>query len=370
MNEQLPIRILQCTSKLTVGGVQRFLIKYGEKLISKGIIFDYIVQTDEEQPFDRKVTDEGSIIYHVTSMNKSVIRYMIDVYKILRKHPEYKIVHVHLNFASIAALIAAKLAGVRVRICHSHNNYEASGLKSRVARGVFRKVYPIFATDCWACGQDAANWLYGSKCKNVSIIHNAVDTNMYMFNEQTRIRLRHKLGIVEKTAWIHVGMFGKAKNHTFLLKIFSEFVKENPDSVLLLCGSGEEQEIIHQKIYDLGIQENVMELGMIRNVQDYYMAADLMVFPSLCEGLPFAIVEAQTTGLPCVVSQAVPEEICFDGVQRVLKWDVNAWIDAVNASLKKNFDRQNAWKTIRQQGYDIDMETDSLQKKYLRMYQR
>lgn len=370
MNEQFPIRILQCTSELTVGGVQRFLIKYGEKLLSKGIIFDYIVQTDEEQTFDRKVTDEGSIIYHVTSLSKSVIRYMIDVYKILRKHPEYQIIHAHLNFASIAALIAAKLAGVRVRICHSHSNYEASGFKSRVARCVFRKIYPIFVTDCWACSQNAANWLYGSKCKNVSVICNAVDTNLYKYNDQTRIRFRHKLSIVDKTVWIHVGMFGKAKNHVFLLEVFSEFVKENPNSVLLLCGSGEEQEIIHQKINDLRIREKVMELGMVHNVQDYYMAADLMVFPSLCEGLPFVIVEAQISGLPCVVSEAVPEEICFDGVQKVLNWDVNNWLDEVNASLKKSFDRQNAWKIIRQRGYDIDMEADTLGKKYLKMYQK
>lgn len=359
-----PIRVLQFTTKLTFGGVQTFLLNYDEHMNPKNVIFDYVVQTNVPCVLDERVKQRGSKIYSVTPMEKSLIRYMRDVYQLLKKHPEYKIVHAHLNYRNLFPLLCARLAKVKVRISHSHNNYTAtSGLKS-IERKIFRFLLPMIATDYWACSKVAGEWLYG-RSKSFKVIHNAIETSKYRYSEEIQENLRKKHCISDQIVWINVGMFGKAKNHKFLLRLFYEHLKKNPDTYLVLCGDGTERKNMEQLATEYGIYKKVFFLGSVDNVNEYLMMADIMITPSLFEGLPLVCVEAQATGLPVVASSAVPEEALFGkNTERCMSWEISDWEDSISRVIKMKVDRIQANMLCNENDFDIDTEAIKLQNIY------
>lgn len=366
------VRILQCTTKLSAGGVQSFLINYGESMNTENVIFDYIVQTKEKCEFDKRVINNGSKIYRVTPMETSLVKYMRDVYNILRNNPEYKIVHSNLNFRNIFPLLAARLAGVKILISHSHSNYMATNFLKKIQRKIFQIALPVIASEYWACSKVAGEWLYGKKRSRngeVVIISNAIQISSYMYSEQIRSKIRDKYNLNGKVVWIHIGMFGKAKNHDFLIELFKNYLQRNPNAILLLCGDGPERGHILEKIEQLKIVDNVLMLGVVNRVNEYLIAADVMVLPSLYEGLPMTCIEAQAAGCPAVVSYAVPKEAIWnENVISCQNWNMDYWLNCVEDVMKVNVDRKNLNPACIKQGYDIGVEADKLEKKYIDLY--
>lgn len=362
-----PVRVLQCTSQLSAGGVQSFLLNYSAYMDKNQIIFDYIVQTDEKCEYDDMVEKDGSIIHRVTSMNISIKSYMNDLYKILKKHPEYQIVHANLNFRNIFSLLAAKKAGVKVRISHSHSNYEAENILKKIRRGVFRILLPLVTTDYWACSELAGVCLYG-KNKNVKVIHNAIQTEKFLYSETIREAIRKKMNIESKEVWLHVGMFGKVKNHDFLIELFAFYLKKNPETVLILCGDGDEKVNIEKKVKNYNISDKVYFMGKINNVCDFYNVADIMLCTSLYEGLPLVCIEAQASGCAIVASNGVPEEALWNiNTVRCEDWDLDTWERSIKTTLESKVDRKKLNVNCKNAGYDIKTEARKLEQKYLEL---
>lgn len=364
-----PVRVLQCTSQLSAGGVQSFLLNYSAHMDKTKIVFDYIVQTDEKCEYDDIVEKDGSIIHHVTSMNISIKSYMNDLYKILKEHPEYQIVHANLNFRNIFSLLAAKKARVKVRISHSHSNYAAESILKKIRRWVFRILLPLAATDYWACSELAGTCLYG-KSKNVKVIHNAIETEKFLYSEIIREEIRKKMDIESKEVWLHVGMFGKVKNHDFLIDLFAVYLKKNPETVLILCGDGEEKVNIENKVKNYNIADKVYFMGKINNVCDFYNVADVMLCTSLYEGLPLVCIEAQASGCAIVASNAVPKEALWnENTIQCEDWNFDKWEIAIKTLLKCQIDRKQININCKHAGYDINTEAQKLEKKYLELYE-
>lgn len=365
-----PVRILQLTSKLCPGGVQNFLLNYAEHMDTNNVVFDYVVQTKEPCVWDERAKQMKSKIYNVTSIDKSVIGYMKDVYRLLKTHPEYKIVHAHLNYRNIMPLIAARLAGLKVRISHSHSNYSASTVIKSIERKIFRLLLPVIATDNWACSELSGEWMY-RKSNKIKIIHNAISQSKYQYSQEIRDKIRKELQIEDKTVWIHIGMFGEAKNHKFLLMLFAEHLKKDSDTVLLLCGDGAGRKGIEEQAEEYGITEKLVLLGLVDNVNVYLMAADLMLLPSLYEGLPIVCVEAQAIGCPVVASCAVPDEVIFNNnVVRCPTWNIESWEEQIKYVTEVKANRDKASSLCREKGYDIIIEAKKLEKEYIRLYER
>lgn len=362
-----PVRVLQFTTQLNPGGVQTFLFNYHEHMDSNEVIFDYVVQTNNLCALDSRVTQRGSKIYHVTSMTKSLYGYMRDVYRLLKKHPEYQIIHTHLNYRNMFPLICGKLAKVKVRISHSHSNYTATSMLKSIERRIFRTFLPIIATDYWACSDVAGEWLYGRNQK-YKVIHNAIEVSKYRYSDEIRANLRRKHHIGDQEVWINVGMFGKAKNHKFLLGLFQEHVKKNPNTVLVLCGDGSEKRTIEQMVENYGLREKVLFLGTVNNVNEYLMMADIMITPSLYEGLALVCVEAQATGCPIVASSAVPEEALFaENTERCLSWETSDWEESMNRVKNTKIDRSQAYMLCAENNFEIYSEARKLQNIYIDM---
>ena len=372
--EKEPIRVLQVTTGLQAGGVQTFLLNYARNIDPKNIMFDYIVQTTNPCLYDEEVKEKGSRIYAVTPISESYIRFVRDVYRVCKEHPEDKIIHAHLNFSNLFPLFAAKLAGVSVRISHSHSHFNAiSPLRALFRKGA-QLCLPLYATEYWGCSKEAMQWLYGKHAasKKGKLIFNAIDVSKYAFKQVKRDVMRENLGVYEKEkVWIHVGSFNTIKNQIFLIKLFEQYCKKHPNTKLILVGDGKLRDTIRETIEKLKLNDKVIMPGVVKDVEKYMMAADLFLLPSLFEGLPLVMVEAQATGLPCVVSSAVTKEVFFSQhVCSCKDFEMNTWLQRIEKVSSIQIKREKGEKIVTEAGYDIRREAIKLVTYYEECYRK
>jgi glycosyltransferase involved in cell wall biosynthesis len=212
---------------------------------------------------------------------------------------------------SVFPLMAAKLAGVPIRIAHNHST-AGNGEFKTIAKYLLRPYSKVFATHFFACSAYAGKWLFGKSCFDrgeVRVIPNAIDMGKYVFDPQKRQRIRKLFGLEGKFVVGHVGRFVYQKNHKFLIDIFNEIHKDNCNSVLLLIGEGPLTDEVQKKVDRLQLSDAVIFLGVRNDVQDILQAMDVFVFPSHYEGLGMVLIESQVSGLQSFASAgAVPFE--------------------------------------------------------------
>lgn len=230
------------------------------------------------------------------------------------KHNKYDVVHVHSGSISIFGIYAyyAKKHGVKKVIVHSHSSIEKKSLKNKILRYVCNLVLRNNVDVYCACSKVAGESKFiDSVVKDkLIIIKNGIDVEKFKFDVRKRVELRNLLNIQGDEFVVgHVGRFSDEKNHTFLIDIFNEVVKLRPLSRLMLIGSGELESTIKEKVKFLDLEDNVLFIGNVNNVYDYYQAMDCFVLPSKFEGLGMVGIEAQCSGLPCIVSDGCPEEL-------------------------------------------------------------
>lgn len=359
------IEVLCVTTKLCVGGVQTYLINGIKPLQKLGIQLNFAVQTEEPQVFDEYVHSLGCRIFHVTSLVKSKIGFMKDIRYILRSNPEFSIVHAHQNFANVYSMIAAM--GLAKTISHSHNNYRPKSLLNAAMKGVFKLILPFIADAYWACSDDAAKWLYGwhSSERKCHVIRNAVETEKFKFDILTRNRIRKELNLNDKLVWIHVGTLSPAKNHRFLIDLFSESLKNNPNQHMLICGDGILRRDIEEQIDKLGLKNHISLLGNILNSQDYLSASDIYVFPSIFEGMPLSIIEAQANGIPVLCSTAIPQQCIINpNIFRVDELSISAYLKYIRDVRYLSFNREDGAININKSGFSIENEAKKIAQYY------
>lgn len=208
---------------------------------------------------------------------------------------------------------------IPVRIVHSHNALLPRKKKEvQEQDDIYRQYIRENATDFLACSGKAAEWLFGTDFQDYTVLKNGIDLEKYKFDTNTRTKYRKKLGLDGKFVIGHVGRFVEQKNHLFLLKIFKEVLKNNSNCTLLMAGGGELLEDIKRKAMEMGIIRDCIFTGECMDILGLLNAMDIFVFPSLFEGLPISLVEAQANGLPCIISSEITEEACLsDEVSRI-----------------------------------------------------
>ena len=290
-------------------------------------------------------------------------------------HPEYRIIDSNLEERSYFALKAAKKLGVPVRISHSHNRPLGVNLKL-IVRYYFRFMLKYYNTHMFACGVEAGDWLYGKKNRGkVIVMKNAIDALQYRYNAQVQNAMRKELGIEGKKVIGHVGRFFSQKNHTFLIDIFKAVHDKDPDTVLLLVGGGEADDSlknqIKAKVKELGLEDVVLFLGVREDVDRVVQAFDLFLLPSLFEGLPVTMVEAQAAGLPCVISDKVPIQCDITGNVQVMALDdaPEKWADKI-CDILENFEKQDTYEKIVEAGFDIKENAKWLKEFYVEALER
>lgn len=370
--EEKPIVVAQIMGKWVGGGVEAVIMNYYRHIDRSKIQFDFICDEDSTNiPYEEIEQLGGRVI--ICPPYQKIFKYekfLIDLFK----KNKYKIVHSNINTLSVFPLRAAKKAGVPIRIAHSHSTSNKKEWKKNLVKAILKPFSKIYATDYFACTEHAGRWLFGNKTfekGKVIIVNNAIDLEKFKFDKQIREEKRKELKLKDTDIVIgHIGRFMKQKNHDFLIDIFNELHKENDKYKLLLIGQGPLQNEIKEKVRTLNLEDSVMFLGQKEDVNKYYQAMDLFLFPSLYEGLGMVMVEAQCSGLPCVASKEVPiiskvsEEVYFIG----LKESLEVWTDKIKETLKK--ERCSDLNIIKNHGFDIEIESKKLKDKYIKLIKK
>lgn len=363
-----PIRILQVVTHMDRGGLETMLMNYDRHMDREKVQFDFLVHRQERAAYDDEIEALGEKIYRLPRLVPWSKSYLAALNQFFADHPEYRIVHVHQDCLSSVILKAAQQHNVPVRIAHSHNANQDKNLKYPIKLW-YRRDIPRYATDLFACGKDAGDWMFGGA--PYQIVDNAIDVAAYTCNPAKHMKMRQQLGLADEFVVGHVGRFNPQKNHPFLLDIFAALLKKEPNAVLLLVGGGEDMPKMQAKARELGIAERVRFMGVRSDVADLMQAMDVFAFPSLYEGLPVTMVEAQAAGLPCIISDKVPPEcILTEGLVDVLPLSAGAesWADAILK--KRNTLRTDRSAEIAAHGFDITTEAVKLQEFYLNAYEQ
>lgn len=303
------IRILQCVNNMHRAGLETLLMNYYRNIDRTQIQFDFLTHRPERSDYDDEIESLGGKIYRAPRLYpQNYPAYFAYMKRFFAEHPEYTIVHSHIDAMSCLPLLAAKRAGVPVRIAHSHNTAIDLDFKYPLKQ-IFRYGLRSAANRFAACGREAGKFLFGNK--EFVVIPNAVDAARFSFDQTVREQVRKEMALEDAFVVGHAGRFAYAKNHEFLLEIFKAFLKQKANAVLLLAGTGEKEEKIRQLAKDLQIADRVRFLGSRSDMDRLYQAMDVFVMPSKFEGIPVVGIEAQFAGLPCVFSDRVPKEVMF-----------------------------------------------------------
>lgn len=347
------LRVLHMIGGLNVGGSQSVVLNLYKNVDREKIQFDFIIDEPNQIRYKEMVEEMGAKVFVLPKLKGfNVFKVKKAWRKFFREHPEYKILHSHVrSYASIYISIAKKF-GVKT-IIHSHNTSNGKGITA-IIKKILQRPLRRKADYLFACSTEAGKWLYGEKaCKkdNYIFLPNAIDLSTYAFNEDVRRDYRAKLGVEDKFVIGHAGNFREPKNHLFLLEVFSEVLKVRKNAVLLLAGDGPLRAQIESKIEELKISSSVIMLGARDDVNKLYCAMDVFAFPSLWEGLPVVIVEAQVSGLTCLMSDKVTKDVDLTSlVKRLSIEDKKAWVDSL---VNFNAERLNVVSEIEKCGFDI-----------------
>ena len=367
--ENKQIRILQYIGSLNIGGSQSMIMEIYRKIDKSKIQFDFIIDRKNETLYEDEILKLGGRVYKFNSCVKgyNIIQFKKEWNNFFKKHKEYKIIHCHVRSVASIVLKIAKKYGLTT-ICHSHSTSNGKGVKSYIKRKLQKRIVK-YADYLFACSIDSAKWLYGEKMSQTNrciIINNAIDTGKYLYNEETRNRVRKNFNFNDKIVLGQVGRLEEVKNYNFSIDLLSELVKRNSKYMLLIIGAGSLKDVIVDKIGKLNLKNNVLLLENRNDVNELMQAMDVFLMPSLWEGLPLALVEAQAASLPCIISENISDGILVDDIVSKLSIDlIDEWVKKVEEISSTLKTRNDFTEIIKSKGFDIKNNVEIISKFYL-----
>lgn len=356
-------RILQVVTAMDRGGLETMIMNYYRNIDRTKIQFDFLTHRPEDGDYGAEIKKLGGKIYHLPRLNPWSFTYRKALSVFFERHPEYKVIHVHQDCMSSIILKEAKKHGVPVRIAHSHSSSQDKNIKYPIKLFYKRKISK-YATKLFACGVQAGEWMFCGA--PFEVLNNAINASDYSFDSEIRKKMRRSIGIERDELLVgHVGRFMPPKNHEFLIDIFYE-IQEKIPAKLILVGDGELQGKIQEKVHELHLDDKVIFTGIRSDVPELLQAMDIFLFPSLYEGLPMVLVEAQAAGLPCVISNNIPKDCDLTNLITRISLDSSPekWADII-FKLKKEILRKNTYSEIVSCGFDIVDNAKKLQQYYL-----
>ena len=347
-----PMRVLQVVTSMNRGGLETFIMNVYRQVDRNRFQFDFLTHRKEEGAYDNEIIELGGVIYHVPRVNPINPLYWRELDCFFDSH-SYDVVHSHINCMSAPILWCARRHGVTGRIAHAHNSSQDEDIKYPI-KNVSKRFIKDVATTLLACSSSAGEWMFGTK--NFEVVRNGIDTDRYRFNTLSRARIRSELGISDDALCVgHVGRFESVKNQARIIRIFSELVSSRTDSHLLLVGDGPQRKECMAIVNELELNNRVSFCGVREDIPELMSAMDVFVMPSLYEGLPLVLVEAQASGLPCLVSSAISNECdLIPGAVSHLALDETdgLWVQFIEELSLNRGDRETSSGLVRQAGFD------------------
>ena len=346
-------------------GMETFIMNVYRNIDTTKYQFDFLVHSDKTGDFDEEILKNGGRIYRIiTDRSKiyplRVFKRFWDTHKLLRGQKKYDAIHIHTSAAtSLVKLLAAYFSGCTIRIVHSHST---STNKSKL-HNLFYWLMKSFSTHRYACSEQAGIWMFGkafNNLKNAKVVYNGIDTRVFYFDLNKQRNAKEAFGLADRFVIGHVGRFSEVKNHGFLLDVFYQLYNKNQNAFLLLIGDGELRKNMEDKVKQLNISHCVKFAGIRTDIDELLLAMDVMLFPSLYEGLPVTLIEAQATGLKIIASDTVSREADLTGLVTFVSLEKSptAWAEILEEEAQ--YIRKDQRESIKEAKYDIRSITDEL----------
>lgn len=349
-------RVLHVAVNLNRGGAETLLMNLYRNVDRTRVQFDFL--TCKPGVYDEEIVAMGGVVHRIPYLTEvGHGGFVRELRAFFREHPDYTLVHSHLDKMSGLVLAAARREGVPIRIAHSHNTASEGGAPARLYKWAVGLSIRRSATHRMACSQAAAEWLFSRRAEDALVLKNGIEIARFRHRETLHEEVRRELAIPAGAFVIgHVGRFAPVKNHSWLLELYRRFRAEHPTALLLLCGDGPLLAQTQEQAARAGLTgEHIRFLGSRSDVDRLLQAMDVFIFPSLHEGLPVVLIEAQGAALPCLVSTAVSPEcdLGLDLVRRLPLADQTAWLGELQQLAASRKPRTTQAMSIAAAGYDI-----------------
>lgn len=350
-----------CTVEFENNGISSVIMNYYRSMERTGIQMDFLAGRGISREIKRELEAAGSQVYEIPR-RRDINNYMKRLQKLLEEK-EYQIVHVHGNSATMAfELFPAAKAHVPVRIAHSHTTRCGNYLLHKMVGMLFKKTY----THGFACGENAGEWLF--RKRPYTVIRNGIETGRFGFSPDLRYEYRRKIGAGNRKVIGHVGYFAPVKNQEFLIDLARRLKSADGSYLFLFIGEGKTMYRVREKADEYGVSDSILFCGTVSDVCGYMAAMDIFALPSRYEGFPVSLLEAQCSGLPCLVSDRVSAEADVTGLVEFLPLEKpDMWAQKIRERVvyeKRDERSSRAALHIAEAGYDILKNADDLEHLY------
>lgn len=352
-------RVLCIVGGMNAGGAETFLMKIYRSLDRSRYQMDFAVGIKGKGYYDDEISSLGGRIIHIVPKSEGVYNNFCSIKKLVKEEKYDYVLRTSQHSLSALELFAARLGGAKIAAFRSSNtNTTTPGGRDLILHKICSFMPKLFANVRIAPSTEAAEYMFGKnsvKLGKAHLLHNGVDLSVFKYNANHRNEIRKELDIENRLVIGHVGRFTEQKNHSFLIEIFYEIKKIREDAVLVLVGEGELLEVVREKVNSLGLENSVIFTGIRKDIPELMSSFDLFVFPSFYEGMPNTIIEAQATGLPCLISDSITKEADITGLVRYESLNKSAcdWANCV-CKMEWNKKRRNTTEDFIQNKYDID----------------
>jgi len=339
------------------GGIESYIMNIYRNLEYNKIIFDFICDFSEIAYYE-EIKKNGSKVYFIPSKRKNLFLHLWQFFKILKTHKEYEVVYFNiLNASAAVSMIPVKILRRKI-ISHSHNS---SDINLKI-HNKFKWLVNKLSDKKLACSNEAGKYMYLNGDEYI-VVNNAIDIEKFSYSEKIRKNLREKLKIEEKRVLLHVARMDKVKNPLFLIEILKKLVTKDKNYILFYIGKGNLEEEIKEKVKEYKLEQHVIFLGQVDNVDDYMQIADAFVLPSLFEGMPIVLIEAQVCKLPIIISDNITKDIILTEkvVYLSLKENIETWVNEID-KIVLNTNRNSINIDKLKEEYDIKKITLTVQK--------
>ena len=357
------IKVLQYIPAFNFGGIESFILDVN-RLMKDEFLFVYLVENDLDEEWQNRIKSYGAEIVRIPNLTKEGIwKHIFSIKKVIKKG-DYDIIHVHGCNIRIFAMFFAKIYKIKRRIYHVHSSrIEGNQLLNKIGM----KINMMFS-NCWvACSNLSAKKMYKKRSSKVQVIESNIDLSKYLYSEEDRNKIRQKYKVKKEETLIGtIGRLAEVKNQEFLLEILQEYLKRTRNVKLMIVGDGPLKIDLIKKSKEMGIENNVIFSGKQKETKEFYSAMDIFCLPSLSEGYPVTLIEAQANGIKCTVSSVITKEVNATGEIQYLdigKENIKKWIESIEYNKNK---RYNKIEELKKAGFDIRTSVEKLYSIYVR----
>lgn len=344
------IRVLHIVGAIYPGGMENFIMNLYENIDRDSLQFDIAVHARKENDYVERIEQMGGRVYVLPRLTGNPLKSLYALYRLVRTN-HYPVVIRHTSNALVSPqLLAAKLAGAKT-ICHSHTETDSKMLLHKMGRSLMK----LATTERFACSERAGRFMFGKS--SFIEVHNAIDIEKFCYSKAKADQIKQEFHCENGKIYGNIANLAECKNHLFLLKVFKEISRIEADARFFCVGEGQMRETIEAEIDRLGLQDKVILTGIRNDVENFMSCLDAMIFPSVYEGLPLTLIEAQAAGLPVLMSDSITQNVIVsDGLMKTASIEADAKLWAMQAmQMAQDSRRARACprESIRKAGYDI-----------------